>query len=300
MRHRYGSHRMTLGIAVLGSAVLLLLAGCSAKGTEGACSAGAVCAGGNPTGTWVVAGSCEYSADHPDQQLGPQEQAATPLFPSLTPSQPQLTTSGDWCSSLYYSPQDNRPPDTSSKIKSVNLYHDAPSLAGGQVMFNADANGAPSTYNVSLNFAGYYITHFAPLCLQFYGATPTCSDLATNLTDFYANAAGMSSATPPAPNPPGFENIQCQGASDGGCDCGYDYKVTLTDAGSWSFAGSVLTESSAPSSYQLNGKLVGTEGPSSLMVASTCQSGNSLTLSGYGGQSLSHAPGLRVLTLAKQ
>jgi hypothetical protein len=109
----------------------------------------------------------------------------------------------------------------------------------------------------------------------------------------------MDSSTPPNPNPPGYENIVCQAASDGGCDCGYDYKVHLTDSGAWSFSGTVITESSAPSQYMYNGKLVGTEAASGLMVAASCQSGDTLTLTGYNGQSLSNAPGLRVLTLTR-
>ncbi|HEX3777995.1 MAG TPA: hypothetical protein VHV51_26190, partial [Polyangiaceae bacterium] len=129
---------------------LFALAACSSKGTEGTCAAGAVCGGGNPAGTWDVAGRCEYAAAHPDQPLNPQEQAENPIFPSLTPTQAQQTTDGDWCSSLYYSPADNRAPDTNSKIKAVSLYHDAPALSDGQVTFNTDANGAPSTYSVSL------------------------------------------------------------------------------------------------------------------------------------------------------
>ncbi|HEY4105992.1 MAG TPA: hypothetical protein VGM44_18955 [Polyangiaceae bacterium] len=278
---------------------LFALTACSSKGTEGTCAAGATCGGGNPAGTWDVAGRCEYAAAHPDQALNPQEQSENPIFPSLTPTQAQQTTDGDWCSGLYYTPADNRAPDTNSKVKAVNLYHDAPALTDGQVTFSTDANGAPSTYNVSLNFATYNITHFAPLCLQFYGATPSCGDLATNLADFYAQAAGMDSSTPPNPNPPGYENIACQPTPDGGCDCGYDYKVRLADSGAWSFSGTVITESSAPSQYMYNGKLVGTEGTSGLMVASTCQSGDTLTLTGYNGQSLSNAPGLRVLTLTR-
>jgi hypothetical protein len=278
---------------------LLALGGCSSKGTEGTCAAGAVCGGGNPAGTWDVAGRCEYAAAHPDQPLNPQEQAKNPIFPSLTPTQAQQTTDGDWCSGLYYSPADTRAPDTNSKVKAVNLYHDAPALTDGQITFNTDANGLPSTYSATLNFATYNVSHFAPLCLQFYGATPSCGDLATNLTDFYAQAAGMDNSTPPMSNPTGYENIVCQAASDGGCDCGYDYKVTLTDNGSWSFNGSILTESSAPSEYLYNGKLVGTEAASGLMVASTCQSGDTLTLSGYSGANLENAPGLRVLTLTR-
>jgi hypothetical protein len=296
MRPEHRPRIATPSILALISLALLAAVGCSAKGVEGACAAGAIC-GGSPVGTWDLAGRCQYPAVHPDQPLGPQEQEKNPLFPSLTPSQAQQTTDGDWCSELYYSPQDNRAPDPNSKIKAVNLWHDAPAVVGGQITFNADSNGNPTSYNTALNFAGQDITHFAPLCLEFYGAQPTCSDLALNLTDFYAQAAGVDASNNPLP--PSFQNIVCQGASDGGCDCGYDYDVALTDSGSWSFAGSILTETSDPNSYLYNGQQVGSQAPTGLMVASTCQSGDTLTLTGYNGGNLSDAPGLRVLTLSR-
>src|SRR5450755_1288649 len=237
MTLRYGPRTVAPDTLALFTLALLALAGCSAKGAEGVCSAGAVCGGASPAGTWDVSGRCEYAAAHPDQPLNPQEQVENPLFPSLTPSQAQQTTDGDWCSGLFYTPD--------NQVKSVNLWHDAPALVDGQITFSVDASGLPTTYSTALNFAGPNVTHFAPLCLQFYGATPSCTDLATNLTAFYVAAAGVDNSTPPVPLPPGFENIQCQTASDGGCDCGYDYKVQLTDSGAWSYAGSVLTESSA-------------------------------------------------------
>jgi hypothetical protein len=269
-------------------ALLLLSMSCSGKGAQGTCTDGAVC-GGNPTGVWDVAGSCEYRADRPDQPLGPREQVQTPVYPALTPSQGQQTTTGDWCSQLFYSVTDNRPV-MPSKVKTVNLWHDAPTLTGGQVSFNDG-----SIYNVALNFATYDVSHFAPLCLQTGGANPTCADLQQNLAEFYTSLAGKDGMGNPLPA--SFVNIQCQGATDGGCDCGYDYQVALTDTGTWSSGGSILTESSDPSGYLFNGTRVGSEAPSGFMVASFCQNGDALNLSGYNGSTLSHAPGLRVLTL---
>ena len=283
---------VTSGLLALPTLTLLLL-GCSGKGTQGVCSDGTVC-GGVPSGVWDVAGSCEYKADRPDQPLGPREQVQTPVYPSLNASQSQQTTTGDWCSQLFYTTGDNRPA-MPSKVKTVNLWHDAPALAGGQLAFKTDASGAASTYDVALSFTTYDVTHFAPLCLQTGGANPNCSDLAANLAEFYTSLAGKDPMGNPLP--PSFANIQCQGAPDGGCDCGYDYQVALTDTGSWSYGGSVLTEASDPTGYLLNGTRVGSEAPTAFMVSSFCQSGDTLTLSGYNGTSLSHAPGLRVLTL---
>ena len=301
MRPRYAPHATSEILALIALA-LLAAVGYSSKGVEGACTAGAIC-GGSAAGTWDIAGRCQYPADHPDQPLGPQEQEKNPLFPSLTSSQAQQTTDGAWCSNLYYSPGTNRTladgitPDPNSKVKAVNLWHEAPAAVSGQITFNVDASGSATTYSTTINFAGQDVTHFAPLCLEFYGARPTCADLALNLTDFYAHAAGVDASNNPLP--PGFENIQCQGASDGGCDCGYDYKVQLTDHGSWSDGVSVITETSDPNAYLYNGQQVGSQTPTGLMVASTCQSGSTLTLTGYNGANLSNAPGLRVLTLTR-
>ncbi len=296
-RHRlYTAAPKTLaacrGAAVVALAVLAA-AGCSGKGAEGSCATGAVC-GGAPNGVWDSVQTCQYQTDAPSQTLNPNEQVMTPLAPTLTSSQLQPTTAGDWCSQLIYTPID--------KVKAVNLYHDAPALVSGQVSFNDDF-----TYAVALSFSGYYVSHFAPYCIQKGGANPSCDVLGKDLTAYYLTNASKDAADNPIPDftggatPDGAvqDGIVCQAASDSGCDCGYNYKVVLTNKGTWSSSGTLMTQSSSPDSYLLNGKSAGSQGPSSAMVAAICRGDQDLTLTGYEGSQLFHVPGLRVLALRK-
>ncbi len=284
----------TLAQLAFACLALLATAGCSGKGAEGTCVDGASC-GGDPTGTWNVVGSCQFAVDQIAQSLGPAENVKNPQPPVLTASPVAATTSGEWCSRLFYAFNPTDPTVPTSHIREVDLPHGAPALtSGGQVSFNPD-----STYAVKLDFVGGNSTHFAPLCLQVGGATPSCSDLAANLTQFYITKAGMDAQG--APIPPTFINISCGDSSLGGCDCQYNYQVLLTDAGTWTNLGQVLTEASSPSSYQYNAQPVAaSQTPGRALAASFCVNGPSLTLSGYNGTSISDAPGLRVLTLAKQ
>ncbi|HWZ90283.1 MAG TPA: hypothetical protein VNW92_15575 [Polyangiaceae bacterium] len=285
----------TPALARTGLAFLALFAaaGCSGKGAEGSCPDAPSC-GGDPTGTWSVLGGCQFPADQIAQALGPSENVKNPQPPVLTASPLPATTSGAWCARLFYAFNDTDPMIPNSKIREVDLPHGAPGLApGGQISFNPD-----STYGAKLNFSGGNATHFAPLCLQVGGANPSCTDLAANLTQFY-----VSKALPDAqgnPTPPLFDTISCVDSTQGGCDCEYNYTLTLTDAGTWLNLGPVLTETSNNASYQINGQAVAaSQQPSKSMAASFCSSGASLTLSGYNGTTLSSVPGLRVLSLSK-
>ena len=291
MRPRFGYRTATPGTLALITLALLVAAGCSSKGTEAFCSDGAIC-GGSAVGTWDLGGTCQYKAARLDQPLNPGEVVQIPLPPVLTPTPIPPTTAGDWCSQLIYTPL--------KQVLSVNLWHDAPPLANGpapfdssQVSFNQDAD---STFSVRLNFAGYYVSHFSPYCIQASGSNPTCGKLAQDLTTFYAASAGHDAANNAYPD---FRDIACQTAADNGCDCGYTYQVQVTDTGTWAAGGSLMTMSSSAGTYMLNGHAASSQAPTDPMVASVCQSGNQLTLSGYNGESLFHAPGLRVLTLSK-
>ena len=284
----------TLAHLAFASLALLAAIGCSGKGTEGTCVDGATC-GGDPTGNWTVVGSCQYAADQIIQPLGPGENVKNPQPPVLTASPVAATTSGEWCSRLFYAFNPTDPAVSTSHIREVDLPHGAPALtSGGSVSFNADF-----TYSVRLNFVGGNATHFAPLCLQVGGATPSCPDLAANLQTFYVTKAGVDANN--APVPPAFDTISCSDSAQGGCDCQYNYSVVLTDAGNWANLGKVLTQSSTASSYQYNGQPVAaSQTPSKALAASFCVNGGSLTMSGYNGTSISDAPGLRVLSLVKQ
>jgi hypothetical protein len=297
MTLKHASHVATPGTLALLCLALLAAAGCSGKGTNGACVDGAVC-GGDPTGTWNVDGACQFAADAIVQALGPGELVRNPQPPVLTASPVAQTTDGAWCSRLFYGALDTDPMIPNSKIREVDLPHGAPPLAApaGSMTFNK----SPNTYSVKLSFAGADSTHFGPLCLQVGGVTPSCTDLALNLTQFYVTKAGMDAQGNVAP--PTFTGIACGAASDGGCDCNYTYQVTLTDSGTWNNLGSAISEASDPGAYQYNGQPVAaSQQPGKALDASFCvQNGTTLTLSGYNGTALSNAPGLRVLSLVKQ
>ena len=276
---------------------LLLVTACSGKGRDGTCSDGPIC-GGNPTGTWDVVGSCQYAADAIDQPFSPREQVQIPQPPVLTSSPVAATTNGDWCSRLYYSPIDVPATSLNSKVLTVDLPHLAPGLAGGQVSFNSATSTTPPSYQVSLSFASSNATHFTPQCIQFGGATPTCGELAINLQQFYVTKAGSNGQG--VMQAPTFTGIACNTASDGGCDCTYDYQIALTDFGTWQAVGNTISEASDLAAYQYNGQpAAASQQPTKAQLASFCQTGDTLTLSGYNGSSLSSAPGLRVLSLSK-
>jgi hypothetical protein len=272
---------------VVFAACALALGSCAGKGTEGTCGdATASCSGspGDPTGTWSVAGECSYEAVMPPEQMGYTELNARPINPSIAPPQPQPTTDGSWCYDLILKPASGATP---SSVTSVNLWHDLPSLnSGGKVAFNPD-----HTYAIDLTFSDPNpSTHFTPFCLQYQGNVAIdCGSLATEMTAFYMQAAGT--------HPVAFQNIQCQMASDSGCDCTYKYSVEVTDSGTWLQQGNLLEESSA--SYLYNGQAVMSQTPSVSMLATYCQSGTSLTVSGYEGTNLSNVVGLRTLLLSR-
>ncbi len=269
------------------AACALALGSCAGKGAEGTCGdATASCSGspGDPTGIWDVNGSCSYAADMPNQPMSIPELATRPLIPSIAPPQPQPTTDGSWCYDLIVTAPVGTTP---TQVTSVNLWHDLPTLAqGGKVSFNGDG-----TYSVDLTFTEPSAsTHFTPFCLQYQGnAAISCSNLAPQITSFYTQAAGS--------HPVAFQNITCQNASDGGCDCAYKYSIEVTDSGTWLHSSNLLEESS--SAYLYNGQAVMSQAPNASLLATYCQSGNSLIMSGYEGSNLSNIVGLRTLSLAR-
>jgi hypothetical protein len=275
---------------VVFAACALALGGCAGKGTEGTCGdATASCSGspGAPMGTWSVAGACSYQAVMPTEPMGFTELNTHPLNPSIAPPQSQPTTDGNWCYDLIVKPAAGMTPST---VSSVNLWHDVPSLdEGSKIKASTVAFNPDHTYAVDLTFAEKNAsTHFTPFCLQYQGnVSIQCGDLATEITAFYTQAAGT--------HPVAFQNIQCNGASDGGCDCIYNYSVEVTDSGTWLQQGNLLEESSA--NYLYNGQAVMSQAPSVSMLATYCQSGTSLIMSGYEGTNLSNVAGLRTLSL---
>jgi hypothetical protein len=281
-----GGSSLKLRAVVIGGA--LALAGCAGNGAQGSCGdATGMCAGapGDPTGQWGVEGFCSYPADMPNRPMSLTELTTRPQNPSIAAPQPQPTTDGSWCYDLILKPATATAP---SAVSSVNLWHDVPALgAGSSVTFSTDG-----TYAVDLKFSEPVAgTHFTPYCLQYQGQTQiNCADLATEITAFYANAAGANRVA--------FNGINCaSSASDGGCDCGYSYSVEVSDMGTWVKSGDLIQESSTQ--YLYNGISVMSQAPELSLFATYCQSNSTLLLSGYLGSDLSSVVGLRTLSLAR-
>jgi hypothetical protein len=263
--------------------------GCGGLGAEGPCPALDSC-GGDPTGTWNVLQACQYQAVKPTQPTDVNDyMGAPPVPPTLTPPQPQPTqlvpaNSGDWCSSLDYNM------DT---VNNVTLWHDVPTLRPGSIVaFNPD-HSYSALYLFSTQGPGFNnTTHFAPICLTANGGDPTCAELATGLTKFYA--AGSGTPQPPAT----FNDIQCTlSASDQGCDCTYYFELQVIDQGTWSVAtgGDTIFEQS--SNFTYNGATLKLSSPAQTMQTTFCRQGSLLDLSGANGSSLSDLIGLRTLRL---
>jgi hypothetical protein len=273
---------------------------------------------------WRVAKACQYAPPRPTQPTDVNDYMMAqgmPLPPSITPPQPQPlqlqpTTSGDWCSNLFW--------DSTGTIQNVTLWHDVPLLTGGQVTFNATDHSYQAIYVFSTAGEGgtenagacglvdaggdagiinagpcsplpktRNTTHFAPICLVANGnANATCDQLAPALTKFYAPI----NATP-AP-PATFQNIQCRTASDLGCDCTYFYVVQVVDSGNWSTSLKSDTISEESSSLTYNGQTAKLQTPAQTLEASYCKTSSGLLeLTGANGAGLSNLPGFRTLLL---
>jgi hypothetical protein len=153
-----------------------------------------------------------------------------------------------------------------------------------------------ASYSVSLTFASNNVsaTHFAPACLSANGFTPTCTELADDLETFFTNAAASVAGSTAA-----YTAFGCKTTGDGGCDCEYSYQLVLSDQGTWSTSGDVLSLKSLIAPYQYNGAQAATVEPVQPMQATYCASTSQLTLTGYRGASLFEAIGLRSMTLTK-
>jgi hypothetical protein len=242
-------------------------------GAQGSCPDGASC-GGDPSGSWKVTQTCQFSPPRPIQPLTYTEYTAKPQDPLVPPVQPLPSTSGDWCSGLFY--------PGPGAITNVELWHDTAQLTSGTLTFSKD-----KTYQANLTFqARDQVTHFATACLETGGFSASCSGLQTDLTSFYAMAKGQN-----------FKNIRCTEAStsDGGCDCTYTYEVDLSDQGTWSTSGGLLFQNSQ--TYTYNGLAVQEYQPQVPTISNYCVRGG-MTMTGYQGASLSGVLGLRTLTLS--
>jgi hypothetical protein len=264
--------------ATVGAAALLAMsaAGCSGSGAEGGCPLITAC-GGDLTGVWQLKTSCSYTPTTPSQPLNYQQYITQPMDPVVAAVQPLPTTSGDWCSSLFY--------PVPGTIVNVTLWHGPATLQSGTVAFNSD-----SSYKTSLVYqAPGSSTHFAPPCLQTGGFSANCAQLQTDLIKFSTTAKQK------------YDGLTCAKATDGGCDCNYTYEVDIADQGTWTtLPNGTLLETSEPSLYTYNGIQIPELQPTVPVPITYCATNNGvLTLSGSNGTSLSGVLGLRTLVLTQ-
>jgi hypothetical protein len=293
--------RPVLALALVAGAVALVGCGTGAKGD---CPALASC-GGSPAGSWTLANAtdaCQVPVVRPTQPADVTEFAnhtmATPAI--IAPPQPnpvvlQQTTSGDWCSSLVYNPDDT--------VSNANLWHDAPELMPGGTLKFFDVD---HSYITSLTFSTKNLprerntTHFAPRCLLASGggqpnpqtglpAAGTCVKLATGLNAFYVPIKTTV--------PPNFSDITCTDASDGGCDCTYVYTVAIDDSGKWTVPAGTTTLLQDSGIFTYNGAAPNSQAPGGTIKSDFCATGGQLLLTGPNGGSLSGIQGLRTMVM---
>jgi len=265
--------------ATVGAAALLAMsaAGCSGNGAEGGCPPITAC-GGDLTGVWQAQSACQYTPTTPSQPLNYLQYILQPMDPVVAAVQPLATTSGDWCSNLFY--------PAPGAIANVNLWHGPATWQSGTVAFNSDGSYKTSLVYEALGSS----THFAPPCLQTGGFSATCMQLQTDLVKFYMSAKGQK-----------YDKLTCAQATDSGCDCSYTYEVDLVDQGTWKVQpDGTLLETSEPSAYTYNGIQIPELQPTVPVPVTYCATNNGvLTLSGSNGTSLSGVLGLRTLVLTQ-
>jgi hypothetical protein len=291
-----GSRKLSVGVLpllALGVATALAVAGCG-QGAKGGCPAIPSC-GGSPIGTWKnIADACSFQPVRPAQPIDVTAFGTImPPTAMVTPPQPnpvvaQQTTSGDWCSSLVYNPDDT--------VLNVALWHDAPILSDVNILFAGASGGALPSYLTTMTFTdpsdpgARNSTHFAHRCLVANGApAPTCDKLTKALTGFYMPASPSV--------PPNFDKIACADDGDGGCTCSYVFTLQVSDQGTWTQQDDILLQDS--SIYLLNGQPVPSQTPATTVQTPYCVDGGALELSGLRGGSLFGVQGLRTMVLTQ-
>jgi hypothetical protein len=293
--------------ATLLALALTALAGCG-KGAKGDCPQLDIC-GGNPAGDtpWKVVGYCQVDPVRPSQSEDVIDfQMSGQMLPMVAPPQASptaatQTTSGDWCSSLVYTPTDT--------VSNVSLWHRGPEISSNPakpstIIFSKDGSYLTKLV-LEVPISPAFVaqcplvvppeqdqTHFPHRCLVANGAVaPTCAKLTSALNDFYKPANNSV--------PPTFGNILCCDADDGGCDCTYSVNLQVDDSGTWAVdpndSNTLLQDSTT---LQFNGTTNSSQSTTTTLKSSFCAPGGSIQLSGYRGGSLSNVQGLRTLQLA--
>lgn len=249
-------------------ALVLAAAGCG-KGAEGTCPTFAGC-GGNPKGDWVLSTGCQNLVVSPYQQPSLPAQLMQPQTPTQEPPQPQVTTSGDWCSQLIYQPST----DPMRPIKSVVLWHGPATVGNGFLHILEDEKKGTRTFDAEIQFRTVEHTFFPNACLTRYErVAPSCADLGAALKQYEMSQPSFMF---------GADDVVCTGDSSIGCDCSYIYQVQSEEMGTWSI------DPAKPSTIVF-ASVLRTEP----QAATFCQHGDSLDLSGENGTNLFSAAGVR-------
>jgi hypothetical protein len=265
--------------AALAVGSITFAAGCSGGGAEAGCASGESC-GGDPTGSWKVQNACQYvpALAYTTSTLYPPQ--TMPQTPKLAKPPPSNKASGDWCSELVYLPPDPKVPDfPKGKVTNVNLYYPPAPLNYGTIIFSSD-----HTYQTGIAVDSPYTTHFAPACITAHGATPTCTDLAEQIFNFYVPMPNYTDITCCAP---GSTAGHCLPDASNGCDCSYSYRTVNADMGSWRTSDDILYLFSGYNAMQ------------PMIQTTYCARGGQLSMSGRDGQSLFNIMGLRTLVLSR-
>ena len=230
---------------------------------------GAAC-GGDPTGQWIVTGSCRdpaYQAPDPTTYYGqPDPMARQPL--------PEPTNS-DWCSDLKYDP--------AAGISFFNFPHDTLAIAPGRpVTYDAAGKYATLLYvtgNGSADISAGCLSRFAVVfqCAARDASTPAGTRSVTDdLADYSASFGNY------------FQDIACTDDGSAGCLCTYTILSVPGGGGlngRWSSQGSLLTHfaDTMPLPSQ----------------ADLCVTGDTMTLWGHDHTAIWDQAGLRTVTLMK-
>jgi hypothetical protein len=292
-RGRMRSFSLSLCLGLLGWGALGLGAAGCGKGNKGDCPQLDICGGSPASDTaWQVTSACQVGPVRPAEPgdvndfMTMNPQAATITPPQPNPVVAQQTTSGDWCSSLVFTQND--------EITNANLWHEPAQISEDPAKPSTIIFGKDGTYLTKLVFdvpTGRDFTHFTRRCLVANGnVNPTCDKLATALTAYYKPANVGVPAT--------FGDIGCAAASDGGCDCTYTFTLEVDDSGQWAIDKTdetILVQDST--TLQFNGATMNAAATTTTLRSSLCAAGQQLELSGLRGGSLSNVQGLRTLGL---
>jgi hypothetical protein len=172
-------------------------------------------------------------------------------------------------------------------VTGANLFHGAAAITSIGLDFLPDRS-----YQASASTTTPTLTHLDSFCLTAHGANPSCTDLATELTDFYNSMPNFNTIACCAPGTEGDSGAApCSADPTNGCDCSYNYESTTADVGIWRVAGNIIY---LASSVNQNQPIL----PVTFCANRETPSSATLQVTGFNGQSLLDIVGFRSMTMA--